>query len=257
MRNHNLGNQSGEKGEMQDKYVGDIGDFGKYGLLRALFGKPEEPGSGCGLSLAVAWYLNEDKKPGGQKTDYPALRECDPFLYDSLQSLIKNNKRKVSAVENSNILPCDTRFNHRELICSSMRTKWFKGALNATEGADVVFVIPDNGIASPRTPLGSSKHVLPYELDCFFKRGQSLVIYHHLAYLEAGPQIEGTSRRLREDLDLLHHPWALRCHRGSSRVYFIVPRDEHRTELGNRLKIFEDSPWVKQGHFELVTSPCG
>ena len=36
---------------MQNKYVGDIGDFGKYGLLRASFlVRPEEPGSGGGRS---------------------------------------------------------------------------------------------------------------------------------------------------------------------------------------------------------------
>ena len=33
---------------MQDRYVGDIGDFVKYGLLRAL---------GKGKRLGVAWYL--------------------------------------------------------------------------------------------------------------------------------------------------------------------------------------------------------
>ena len=40
-------------GAMQDRFVGDIGDFGKYGLLRALTGTyPEaEPR----LSLGVVW----------------------------------------------------------------------------------------------------------------------------------------------------------------------------------------------------------
>ena len=46
---------------MQNKYVGDIGDFGKYGLLREIFGRPEEPGTGCGLTLGVAWYLQRGR----------------------------------------------------------------------------------------------------------------------------------------------------------------------------------------------------
>ena len=36
---------------MQNRYVGDIGDFGKYGLLRALY---------HGRQLGVAWYLCPD-----------------------------------------------------------------------------------------------------------------------------------------------------------------------------------------------------
>ena len=38
---------------MQDRYVGDIGDFGKYGLLRALCGRD--------LYLGVVWYLIPDE----------------------------------------------------------------------------------------------------------------------------------------------------------------------------------------------------
>lgn len=261
MRNHNLGNQSGEKGEMQDKYVGDIGDFGKYGLLRALFGRPEEPGSGCGLSLAVAWYFNEDQGdgPGGKYIDYlrkPSaknenLRKCDPVLYNILRRLVRPGNRKVTEVEQNRILPADTLYN-KEPLSGSMRTKWFKGALEATRGAEVVFVDPDNGIASENTPVGSPKHVLPYELERFYERGQSLIIYHHLARTNARTLIKSLCKQLQEWLAPPREPWALWYHRGTARVYFIVPRDEHKIELGKRLKVFEDSPWVKEGHFQRV-----
>ena len=40
---------------MQNQYVGDIGDFGKYGLLRAISGDP--------LRLGVVWYLFPDEPP--------------------------------------------------------------------------------------------------------------------------------------------------------------------------------------------------
>lgn len=36
---------------MQDRYTGDIGDFVKYGLLRAIRGRKR---------LGVAWYLHPD-----------------------------------------------------------------------------------------------------------------------------------------------------------------------------------------------------
>ena len=37
---------------MKNQYFGDIGDYGKYGLLRWLAGQ--------GLSIAVNWYLTPD-----------------------------------------------------------------------------------------------------------------------------------------------------------------------------------------------------
>ena len=41
---------------MQDRYVGDIGDFVKYGLLRAIRGEK---------SLGVVWYLRPNDGPVG------------------------------------------------------------------------------------------------------------------------------------------------------------------------------------------------
>ena len=44
---------------MQNRYVGDIGDFGKYGLLRAHFGRKYQ----IPLRLGVVWYLFPDEPP--------------------------------------------------------------------------------------------------------------------------------------------------------------------------------------------------
>ena len=79
---------------MQNQYVGDIGDFGKYGLLRALAGDP--------LRLGVIWHLFPDeppKEPGkgdGKFIDYlcnpkprdSKLRDCDSYLYDELLKIV-------------------------------------------------------------------------------------------------------------------------------------------------------------------------
>ena len=47
---------------MQDRFVGDIGDFGKYGLLRALRGihPPADP---C-LNLGLVWYVPDCETVG-------------------------------------------------------------------------------------------------------------------------------------------------------------------------------------------------
>lgn len=62
------------KCRMQNRYTGDIGDFGKMGLLRSL--------QETGLSIGVNWYLvpNESHNEDGRYVQYledPAFRGCD------------------------------------------------------------------------------------------------------------------------------------------------------------------------------------
>ncbi len=263
---------------MQNRYVGDIGDFGKYGLLRELFGRGEVPGSGCGLRLGVAWYLNPDEpdKSDGGFIDYPNLKDCDPSLYTVLMQLVEDN-RNVAAVQKSGILPTDTLY-HNQHLCyphyergsfrEARRKNWLVGVLENPKKADVVFVDPDNGIATlgmeKNGPLRkkSPKHVFMADLRRFFQldRSQSLIIYHHLGRTDAVDQIKCLSGRLRQELDLpRRQPWALWYHRGTARVYFIIAQKQHEPILWDRLKDFRDNkcwfqrqPGFLHPHFELV-----
>ena len=251
---------------MQDRYVGDIGDFGKYGLLRKLFGYPGILGSGCGLRLSVAWYLfpDESHTSDGKFTDYPQLRSCDPSLFDELKRLVDTNNRNVAAVRQSGILPDDTMYYERRLFYSrqaswtlrqATRQDWLDGALEATEGTDVIFIDPDNGISqtTARFRKNGPKYVFMDDLHRFYIRGQSLIIYHHSGRRgKALEQIQHLSKRLQQELSLLHLPRALWWHRVSARFYFIVPRPEHEAALKSRLDSFVNSPW--KHHFQLVES---
>ena len=51
---------------MQNKFFGDIGDFGKYSLLRRIQEKAPK------LRIGINWYLNEDKNTNndGRHIDY-------------------------------------------------------------------------------------------------------------------------------------------------------------------------------------------
>ena len=92
---------------MQDRFVGDIGDFGKYGLLRALC----PPSS----KLGIIWYFNDNVPHflAGNRIGYlikdrtysPPMRSCDPSLIDALQTLVSTENRTVVAIEASPILP--------------------------------------------------------------------------------------------------------------------------------------------------------
>ncbi len=293
---------------MQNKYVGDIGDFGKYGLLRHLTGMTDRATPGDALRLGVVWYLFPDDNSGdGQSINYlsntPAndrkFRSCDTDLYDDLHKIVMvENDRKIARIEKSGILPESTLYYERVLSYEqdqkrpsreATRKSWLGGALVAMSEADVAFVVPDNGIAMPRegatlvfvdpdngiampkkyadkenriTKVNlyskkGPKYVFMEDIQQFFEQGQSLVIYHHLAHRPAQEQIKDLAEILQQRLNLSSLPWALWCHRGSPRVYFIVPQKNHRAELEKRLETFLDGLWCKRGHFELVTSPNG
>ena len=100
---------------MQDRYVGDIGDFGKYGMLRWLSGITGDS-MGDALKLGIVWYLNEptnkESKSDGSKTEYlkctdnnhQRFRVCDKDLYLVLKDLVDSDNRRVTAVKEKGIL---------------------------------------------------------------------------------------------------------------------------------------------------------
>lgn len=78
---------------MQNRYAGDIGDFGKLGLLRTLYA--------AGFSVGVNWYLNpnltskELNNKDGKFVDYSQYKNCDEQLYSELKRIISCGQRKM------------------------------------------------------------------------------------------------------------------------------------------------------------------
>lgn len=251
---------------MQNRYVGDIGDFGKYGLLRALTG-PTPP-----LRLGVVWYLFPDESNSGDgrltgflsKSDhnYQRFCTCDPTLYENLRHLVSRGQRDVASVQRMGILPADTLYYECSLSYprhmkrperQTLRESWIKGALKTTESADLIFLDPDNGIAGKTSPWRKKgpKYVFMDDLERFYTRGQSLIVYHHLGrHKPANDQIGSLSESIRHCLKLSRPPIPLRYRRGTSRVYFIIPQEKHCANLQGRIESFLQTPWNK--HFELA-----
>ena len=260
---------------MQNRYVGDIGDFGKFGLLRSLLGYRDTQPVGCSLRLGIVWYLYPDQthNSDGKYTGYltnasaknAALRSCDPELYDSLRRVVIGNNRNVIGIRRSAIFPEDTTYYEKTLSYPrgaapasrhATRATWFEGAREATAEADVVFVDPDNGISETVHPLQKNgpKFVTLNELRQFTERNQDLVIYHHLGRRgTAAQQIKNVAQSLQLKLNLSRTPWSLWYHRGTARAYFVIPQERHETILKNRLTNFLNGPW--SAHFELIDSP--
>lgn len=259
---------------MQNCYVGDIGDFGKYGLLKAL--------AGDDLRLGVAWYLNPDEaRKRSEETltgdgslikylidDKPNLRGCDPCLYDKLKNLVVDNcDRRVAAVRERHILSKATIFYERPLSFTGLpavgqrarqarlehRSEWLEKALVKTEPCDLVFLDPDNGLggksAKPHTKAGQ-KFCFISEVGRWVERGQSVIVYHHADHQPGGLKrlAASWSLILRQELE---PQWVrtLAYHRQSARLYFILGRGAHHRRLQDRLDAFLETSWTTYGHF--------
>ncbi len=248
---------------MQNKYVGDIGDFGKYGLLRALCGI-REGDLGERLSLGIVWYLNpDDKGPGGGHTEYlykpERFRSCDPPVFHTLYWIVKAKQRNVANIGDSEIFSPDTVFfpegTFRDYVPGQIesRKEWLDRALAATVGSDFVFLDPDNGLVAGEN-RASIAHVYLDEMACFVERGQSVIVIHH-----AGRQKDQTVKKQTQTLlDMIRtnirgagSTFALRYRRGAPvRVFFVIPAKRDQDILLSRAEHLTQGAW--SGDFSLV-----
>ena len=262
---------------MQDRYTGDVGDFGKYGMLRRLCGLRDgaEP-----LKLGVVWYrpnaelIASESVPDGRHIAYLCPKQenvgekqkqeyrcCDPPLYDGLREIVKRCDRRIEAVEETDLLP-DAVFYGADVPGPVKgargddrlvdRQTWTEGALQATDGCDVVFLDPDNGLAPASAPITSAKapkYAYLEEVGKWSKRCQSLVIYHHLGrnhpHLD---QIASWLECLRDEFKA-HDIFALHFRRGTSRAFFVLEAERHAHTLRECAQTLADSAWGK--HFDL------
>lgn len=262
---------------MQDRYAGDLGDYGKYALLEALAtGSVTGGASGVSLSLGVHWYRvpDENHLNDGKFTGYlerspqndERYRDCDPRLYDKLAHLVRSGRRDLGAVEESGILPKATRFFSRPLSFTHLgpgsadraahRAQWHADALESLEQCELVFLDPDNGLECAISPTarGGPKFTRLAEAADFAARGQSLVIYHHIGRRDsADVQVRRQLRRLADACPTSHQPFALRWHRGTSRAYLVVPAAAaHADLLARRARSLLDSSWSRHWSGLLV-----
>ncbi|WP_143338082.1 hypothetical protein [Demequina sp. NBRC 110054] len=228
---------------MQDRYAGDVGDFMKLGLLRALV-------HGSGLALGVNWYLapDESHNADGKHIAYlsptsrfhKALRACDTELMTSLSAVVATG-RSVAALEASGTLPSgSTTYATQVGEHPHARATWHHGALERLAGCNLVFADPDNGIR--RTPAGAKtvKYALLDELADYTTRGQSLVVYHHADRTPGGVSVQVAKRlgelHARTGIEPLG---AVIARRGSTRFFFVLPANSHRAALEDALANYQ------------------
>lgn len=229
---------------MQNRYAGDVGDFGKLGLLRQL--------TSSQLDIGVNWYLapdeshNADGKHIGYITD-TRYNGCDDALRNSLKEIV-NGQRSVSALETSDLVP-NAIYYHEVLYSPSQtfsRRDWHIKALDVLNCADIIFLDPDNGLLVKSVSTGSAKsnkYVISSEIADYFTAGKSVIIYNHRC-------------REQESVYLQRFDWmyekstlkdaiitGLTFKRGTVRDYIFAMQPSHAGRIVGCLDNMLKSPW--------------
>jgi hypothetical protein len=228
---------------VQNGFLADIGDFGKFGLLRHLVSVD----SAFRSTLAVIWYevpSDRDRAPSRYRYfEDSSVVACDPALAHALRRLSVNGV--LGDVPRARILPAATAYFTDPVPRTAIaRADWCERAVRAARGSDIVFLDPDNGIAERST---SAQHVGHAELAKFAQLDATIVVYHHLHRREPhASQLLSLQRRVGLVLPerAVHLLW---YRRGGSRVFIVAPRLSDSATIAQRLRGFARGPWAE--HF--------
>lgn len=233
---------------MKNQYVGDIGDFGKYALLRAF---AEE-----GIKLGVNWYLTEDDNSNdGKFTDYlrrGGLRRYSPFVYDRLREIVGRENKSVRDVQESGLLPAACFYGKTLPTTGSpaerrdARKRWFEESVGALSSAEFIFMDPDNGLleSNDATKARADRYVLPEEVEAYYQAGKNVVYYCHKG--RRTYELWQRYKSIMFERIPTARPAVLTYHKGTQRSYVFLMHEE---DFGRYQKIIEGFLKVWYGIF--------
>lgn len=224
---------------VQDGYAGDIGDFGKFALLRTI-------ARTAGLRIGLHWCLTSagTRANDGRHTRYLSsragrerYRSRDPDLYDALARIVGAGTRSVARLEEAGLLPTSAVYFSERLDYDglsrderrTLRERWRARAASAFRACDLLLLDADNGLAVPSvsaTALTAPKYVYHEDLERY-RSDQTIAVYQHVA--RSGSAEEQLRRKLRS-LSAVRPgsaPFAIRHRRGTSRAYLFLPALAH------------------------------
>ena len=237
---------------MQNRYTGDIGDFSKLGLLRAL--------SKAGFSIGLNWYLtpNETHNEDGKHTKYlyqaEQYRFLDSQLFDELKRIIDSDRREISEMEKPEILNAKFFSEILDFPNTSdireVRRDWHSCALQEMKGNHIVCLEPDNGLIVPSATgtRRENKYVLRKELQDYYQQGSSVIYYQHKARKK--------DEYYQEQFGLLMGSFPdvtgiiLKFKTTSQRYYMFLLHPQHTEKVKETLSKMLQAGWEK--HFQLL-----
>lgn len=124
---------------MQDCYAGDIGDFGKFALLREM--------ARVGFHLGINWYKADMEISKNQEDGkYRILIKyfcCDEKLASTLYRISVSDglPRSIQSLEQSALIDNAVYFSE-PVPLKAERKAWHESAMLALSGCNLVFLIP-------------------------------------------------------------------------------------------------------------------
>lgn len=231
---------------MKNQYFGDINDYRKYGILRALAGPP--------LCLVVSWMLTpDDGRRDGKFTSYlaePGRWELtDPDLFRFLRRVVhQEGKREVAALVASEIIP-SARFVNTILDGSShSRELWLRETTKLAGSNSLVFFDPDNGLevkSVSKRSRNSSKYLYWDEVERTWGTGSSLLIYQHFIRENRETFLRRLADQFRNRLAANH----ISVVRTANVAFFLVCQTEDKEILDRRMRQIGDR-WQGQIRIE-------
>ena len=241
---------------MQDRYAGDIGDYGKFALLRAMEAQ--------GLTVGVNWYLaktlpSEIHDDG--KYRIPAqYAELDPELSAALNRIFDlREARSVQALEQAHLLASNLFVNDAVPKEVDQRKAWHQTALARLADCDIVFLDPDNGLNVKSVKPGaqkSPKYVWLREVSDYIASEKSVIFYNHRPRKKVEAYIAEYAARFATNPVLCGKQFCVVTFpRRSIRDYFIIPASQkHEERICQTLQSLLDGPFGSSGFCFLQPS---
>jgi len=242
--------------KLQDRYAGDVGDFGKLGMLRQI--------ASSGLKVGINWYRTykpeEHDNGDGKHIGYlskKSFQECDDELFNMLRGIGKG-KRSIAALIEAKLIP-NAQYYSAILRPGSdqsfSRDIWQKNSLEALTGSDIVFCDPDNGLLVKSVSLSSAKsdkYVTENELVAYYLSGRSIIFYNHRCREKEEVYLRRfISLQLRNEL--VSAKWkGLKFARGTIRDYIFILQPFHFEKVNDAIEKMMRSNWNR--HFSIMNS---
>jgi hypothetical protein len=236
--------------KMKDQYFGDINDYRKYGLLRAII-------RASGLSILIAWMLTQDDGSTDGKfisylEDSKKWSHYDPALFQGIRELLESGQgRQVSLIEKTDLLSGVDYFSLHVPDTISDRKLWFYALVDRSHGKDFVFLDPDNGLEVKSKGYGhkgSSKYVYWHEVANLWSIGKSLLIYQHFIREKRDDFIQRMLKTLREAT-----PYSIVEAFSTPHVVFFMALQPNHHGLHSAIVDSVEASWKGQIHHWGIT----
>jgi hypothetical protein len=240
---------------MQDRYAGDVGDFGKFSLLRSVFASDSN-------KIGIIWYKfpDEDHNRDGLHVSYledSKYKICDNELIEKL-SLVVSVDRTISKLEALRLLPGNTVYYSAELDFHLLhpgqtklakdtrrdkRMQWLQQATNSANECNIVFIDPDNGLEIQSIPnihqINSGKYAYYSEVAELFKNKDACIIYHHMNMNNSHQeQIKFRTQELKDKIVKEGSVFALRFSPYSPRAFFMCVSQQAAPAIRDKIHSF-------------------